>query len=154
MIDRDALEKFIETKLEGTSYFPVDLQITPANDIRIEIDSDESVDIDFCTDLTRAIEAEFPRDDEDYSLEVGSAGLTSPFKVRRQFVKNIGNTIDVLSRDGRKYTGTLLEAGDDSFRISIRVKEKPEGAKRPVEVEKELTFGYSDINRAQWHFEF
>lgn len=106
MIDKTALSSFIEKQLEGTDLFLVELRISAGNEICVEIDSDTSVDIDECVALTRAIEGEFSRDDEDYELEVGSAGLTSPFKVKRQYVKNIGHEVETLSADGKKYRGS------------------------------------------------
>lgn len=109
MIDKTALTAFIEGRLENTDLYLVDVEVTPANEIRVEIDSDASVDIDRCVELTREIEQEFDRDVEDYELEVGSAGLTSPFKVLRQYEKNIGNEVEVLAADGRKYRGCFAK---------------------------------------------
>lgn len=154
MIDKKALEQFIEKELEGTSYFLVETSVTPNNEIKVEIDSLDSVDIDFCIALSREIEAEFPREPEDYELEVGSAGFTSPFKVRKQYEKNIGNEVEVMARDGKKYTGVLQEVGDTDFAILATVKEKPEGAKRPVEVTRELRFPYNAVNSVKYLFRF
>ncbi|MDE7437611.1 MAG: ribosome assembly cofactor RimP [Muribaculaceae bacterium] len=154
MIDKKALEQFIEKELEDTSYFLVETSVTADNVIKVEIDSLDSVDIDFCIDLSRKIEAEFPREPEDYELEVGSAGFTSPFKVRKQYEKNIGNEVEVMARDGKKYTGVLQEAGDSDFAILATVKEKPAGAKRPVEVTREMRFTYDAVNSVKYLFKF
>ncbi len=154
MTDKKALEHFIERELEGTSYFLVGVNVTASNEIKVDIDSFESVDIDFCVSLTRRIEDEFPREPEDYELEVGSAGLTSPFRVRKQYEKNLGNDVEVMARDGKKYTGTLTEVGEESFTIESTVKEKPEGSKRPIEVTKEFKFGYDAVNSVKYLFKF
>lgn len=154
MIDKDALQKFIESRLDGTEYFLVDIKVSPANEIVVEIDSMKSVDIDFCIELTRAIEDAFPREPEDYELEVGSSGLTSPFKVHRQFEKNIGNRVEIITRDGRKLRGILAEVMSDKFIVVVSVKEKPEGAKRPVEVSRELTFDYKDVKSVCYDLQF
>lgn len=145
MIDKKAIEDFVAARLDGTDYFPVEVTVTPSDEIKVEIDSMSAADIDFCVKLTREIEEAFPRDDEDYELEVGSAGLTSPFKVRRQYDKNIGQDVEVLSRDGKKYKGTLISAGDEGFRIRTQEKVKPEGAKRPVLTDVDRDFAYSDV---------
>ena len=152
MIDKEALKKFVESRLGNTPFFLTDLRVSPANEIVVEIDSDDSVE--FCMELTRAIEAEFSRDDEDYELEVGSAGLTSPLKVRRQYLKYIGEELDVLTTDGRKLRGVLREAGDDTFTLSVTVKEKPEGAKRPVTVEKDVIIPYAQVKKAVYVLKF
>lgn len=154
MIDKKALTEFIEKKLEGTDLFLVDVEVSPANEIRVEIDSDTGVDIDRCVELTRDIEQEFDRDTEDYELEVGSAGLTSPFKVKRQYEKNIGREVEVLSADGKKYKGLLRQVGPDSFTIVCEEKVKPEGAKRPVIEKVEHTFGYDGVKYTKYLLQF
>lgn len=154
MIDRTALEDFIKSRLQGTEYFPVDITVSNANEIKVEIDSMGNVDIDYCIELSRAIEKAFPRDDEDYELEVGSAGFTSPFKVRQQYIKNIGNRVEVLTSDGRKLFGRLVEAGDDSFTVETVIKVREPGAKRPVEKTQAETFPYSGVKSVKYDFEF
>ncbi len=94
------------------------------NTIVVEIDSLRGVDIDDCTRLTRQIEETFDRDVEDYELEVGSAGLTAPFKVRGQYEKNIGNEIEVPTRDGRKLSGVLTAINPEGTVFTMTVKEK------------------------------
>lgn len=154
MIDKTALTEFIERHLEGTDLYLVDVTVSGDNEITVEIDSDTMVDIDRCVELTRAIEEEFDRDREDYELEVGSSGLTSPFKVRRQYVKNLGREIEVLSCDGKKYKGVLRDAGDSTFTIESEEKVKPEGAKRPVLEKVDRTFGYGDVKYAKYLLQF
>lgn len=154
MIDRQQLADYINSRLEGTNHFLVDVTVTPDNRITVEIDSDGNTDIDTCVELTRAIEAEFDRDKEDYELEVGSAGLTAPFKVLRQYTKNIGNEVETLASDGKKYRGRLAAAGHDSFTIVCTEKVRPEGAKRPVEQEVEHTFPYSGVKYTKYLLQF
>lgn len=154
MIDKHALSEFIESKLADTDYFLVDVEVSKENEIRVEIDSKENVDLDFCIELTRAIEEAFPRDDEDYELEVGSAGLTSPLKVRAQYDKNLNNPVEVLTKDGRKLYGTLISADEDGFVVSGMVKVRKEGAKRPVEELREERFGYGDVKYVKYDLQF
>lgn len=154
MIDKTVLTEFIEKQLEGTDLFLVDLTISGDNEIKVEIDSDTSVDIDRCVELTREIEDAFNRDDEDYELEVGSSGLTTPFKVKRQYDKNIGNDVEVLAKDGKKYKGMLRSAADDSFTIVSEEKVKPEGAKRPVVEKVERTFDYGEVKYTKYLLQF
>ena len=104
MIDKELLKASVEKAIEGTDLFIVDIKVSPQNEIVVELDSPGSIDIDTCAAVTRAIEKEFDRDVEDYELEVGSAGLTSPFKVKEQYEKNLGNDIEVLTRDGARDT--------------------------------------------------
>lgn len=152
MIDKELLTNTVKDAIEGTGIFLVDVTISPANDIVVEIDSADGIDIDQCVDITRRIEAVFDREVEDYSLEVGSAGITAPFKVKGQYVKNIGNDVEVLTTDGRKLRGTLAEVGDDAFTIEVPVKVKAPGAKRPtVELQPE-TFKFADCKSVKYCF--
>ena len=114
--------------MEGTDLFLVDVRISKDNNIVVEIDSDTSVDIDECIRLNRLVESEFDRDEEDYELEIGSAGLTSPLRVERQYHKNEGNEVEVLTADGRKLKGILKSADADGFVLTVVKKVKPEGA--------------------------
>ncbi|MDE7496555.1 MAG: ribosome assembly cofactor RimP [Muribaculaceae bacterium] len=154
MIDRQALSQFIESRLEGSDCFLVDLEIGADNDITVEIDSDSRVDIERCIELTHDIENEFDRDVEDYSLEVGSSGITSPFKVLRQWRKNVGAEIEVLTADGRKLHGVLRAAGEESFTLAVTEKVRHEGAKRPVEETRDIEIPYSGVKRAECVLKF
>ena len=104
--------------------------------------------------MTRAIEVAFDREEEDYELEVGSAGLTSPFKVKGQYVKNIGNEVEVLAADGKKYKGVLKEVTDEGFVIVGEEKVKKEGAKRPVLEEVSREFKYNQVKSTKYLLQF
>lgn len=154
MIDKASLKEFIENQLQDTDLFLVDLTIDKDNHITVEIDSDNVVDIDECVALTKEIEAAFNRDDEDYELEVGSAGITSPFKVRRQFLKNVGREVEVLTKEGKKMSGILKDAGDEAFTVIMKEKVKREGAKRPEIEEVAHTFNYGDVKQTKYLLKF
>ncbi len=139
MIDKELLTRTVTDTIAGTDLFVVDIKVTPANEITVEIDSATGVDIDACAAITRRIEDVFDRDVEDYELEVGSAGITSDFRIRAQYDKNLGNDVEVLTADGRKLRGVLTAVAegdgadtDVDFTIEMPVKVKEPGAKRPV----------------------
>lgn len=99
MIDKTKLRAAVEDAIKGKGVFVTDITVSPDNDIVVEIDSADGVDLDTCADITRKIEAELPsRDEEDYSLEVGSAGITAPFKVVEQYTKNLGKEVEVFHK--------------------------------------------------------
>ncbi len=154
MIDKQALSEVISANL-GDDLFLIDVTVSRDNVIVVEIDAYErSVTIDDCVALTRAVEAEFDRDVEDYELEVGSAGLTAPFKVKAQYDKNIGNPVEVLTADGRKLKGDLVAATDDDFTVAIEKMVKPEGAKRKVRVVENETLKYNEIKYTKYLIQF
>ncbi|MBO5053578.1 MAG: ribosome assembly cofactor RimP [Muribaculaceae bacterium] len=134
MIDKTLLTETVAKAIADTDLFIVSINITSDNNITVTLDSPSGVDIDQCVRLTREIEATFDRDIEDYELEVGSAGLTAPMTVLPQFKMNIGNPVEILTRDGRKLHATLTDVTDDLSAITVTVptKVKEPGAKRPT----------------------
>lgn len=145
MIDKTALEQVIHEALEGSKLYLVTLQVSKDNVIDIALDSDEDITIDDCVAVNDAVHAAFDRDEEDYELTVGSYGITSPLLLPRQYRKNVGYEVEVLTADGRKLKGVLADADDEGFTLSMTVKRKLEGKKRPELVEEQERFNYSDI---------
>ncbi len=156
MIDKQQLIEVVNEALVNTDAFLVEVKISPSNEIVVEIDSDTSVDIDTCAKLTRTIESRFDREVEDYELEVGSAGLTSPFKVRRQYEKNIGNEVEVLTKDGRKLYGELLMVNEEGteFTIAVPEKVKEPGMKRPEIRLTEVTLPIEGTKYVKYQLKF
>ena len=154
MLDATEIRDFVEKTLEGSDLFLVDVKVKPDNLIEVEIDSDSPISIEQCEKLTREIESEFDRDKENYTLEVGSAGITSPFKVKRQYLKNIGKEVEVVLKDGKKLTGVLKAANDQNFTVVTKEKVKKPEAKRPVIEEVEHTLGYDDVKQTKYILKF
>lgn len=154
MIDKAKVSKIVDEWLDGKDYFVVDISVSPDDKVVVEIDHAEGVWIDDCVELSRYIESRLNRDEEDYELEVGSAGIGQPFKIPRQYQIHIGDDVEVMTSDNRKLTGTLKDANDDHFTIIIKEKIKPEGSKRPVLTDRELTFSYGDVKYTKYLLSF
>ena len=75
MIDKNVVRNLVEEWLQDKEYFLVDVEISPDDRIVVEIDHADGVWIEDCVELSRYIEDRLDRDEEDYELEVGSAGL-------------------------------------------------------------------------------
>ena len=150
MIEKKVVSQLIEEKLASSSNYLVDVVIKPGNLIVVEIDNDEAVSIDDCAELSRHLD----RDVEDYELEVGSAGITSPFKVLRQYVKNIGNEVEMLLKNGSKLTGVLKSADENGVVVSVEKKVKPEGAKRKVTVVEDESYTFDEIKYTKYLIRF
>ncbi|MEI6753292.1 MAG: ribosome assembly cofactor RimP [Paludibacter sp.] len=154
MILKDAINQIVENYLIETNYYLVDVKITPDNRISVEIDSFDGVSIDFCAELNKHIETQFDREVEDYELEVSSAGLTEPFKVLKQYEKNFGNEVEVLTKTGKKLSGILTAANESDFELEIERTEKSEGSKRKVTVIEHITFKYEEIKHTKYIIRF
>jgi ribosome maturation factor RimP len=155
MIDKSLVAERAQQYLDesGSDSFLVDVAVKPGNYIVVEIDSVEGIDIEECVALSRFIEAGLDRDAEDFELEVGSAGITSPFKVLRQYEKNIGNQVEVLTRAGIKMSGVLTEADADGFVIVVTKLVKLEGAKRKTAVEENVRLAYDEVKYTKYKFQ-
>ena len=145
MIDRNIVSGIVNEWLEDKEYFLVDVSVSPDDKIVVEIDHAEGVWIDDCVELSRFIESKLDREEEDYELEVGSAGIGQPFKVLKQYLIHIGKEVEVLTRDGKKLEGVLKDANEENITLTVLKKVKPEGAKRPKLVEEDITYTYNDI---------
>ncbi|OAV64341.1 Ribosome maturation factor RimP [Bacteroidales bacterium Barb6XT] len=154
MIDKQKVVRLAEEGIAVTTHFLTDVTVTPDNVIVVEIDNDQAVSIDDCAALSRFIESRLDRDAEDYELEVGSAGVTSPFKVLRQYVKNIGNEVEVLLKKGVKLTGILKAADEQGIILAVEKQVKPEGAKRKEIVQEEHTYIYEEIKYTKYLIRF
>ena len=154
MIESKALQTFIERELEGSDLFLVDLRISKDNVIEVELDSELPVSIEDCEKLSRAIETEFAKEMEDYTLEVGSAGLTSPLKVLRQYRKYVGKEVEVITKDGQKLTGILKDADDKGIVLTYDQKVKKEGMKRPVKETVDRQLSYGEIKQTKYLLKF
>lgn len=154
MIDRNVILQLVEEKLASTEMFLVDVEVKTGNIIVVEIDSDEAVSIDDCVALSRWLEEHLDRDKEDFELEVGSAGITSPFKVLRQYVKNIGNEVEILLKAGVKLTGVLKEADENGIVVTVEKQVKPEGAKRKITVQEDQSYTYDEIKYTKYLIRF
>lgn len=153
MIDKELLRSVIEDKLSPTDCFLVSLTVSSTNSIVVAIDSATSVNLDFCIELTQYIEQKFDRDAEDYSLEVGSYSISEPFVDSRQYVKNIGRTIEILTLEHKKIRGILLNADSAGFTVETETKEQLEGQKRKTIVTRQTSFAYNDVKSTKLYFQ-
>lgn len=154
MIDKNVVSEIVEAYLKDTPDYLVDVVVAPGNVITVEIDNDESVNIDECVALSRHIESKLDRDAEDFELTVTSAGLTSPFKTLRQYKKYEGKEIETLTRKGEKLKGVLKSADENGFTVTIAKMARPEGAKRKTEVHEDLRLGYEDVKYTKYLIRF
>ena len=150
VIDTKTIRKMSEEFLEGTPGFVVDVHVAVGNVIRISLDNDNRTSIEDCMALSRHIEGSFDREEEDFSLDVGSPGLDQPIKVLRQYKKLIGKQVMVLPKVGKKIEGELISIEDSegemsSLVLKTREKKRIEGRKAKQWVEEEHTFNASEL---------
>jgi ribosome maturation factor RimP len=136
-----------EALVETPSLFLIDLVITDAFKVIITLDDDNGVVLQDCIDISRAIDASLDREEQDYSLEVASAGVSSPLKKIRQYKKNIGRTL-IVKTNTENIEAELVEANDDFVILSWKAREPKKIGKGKETVEKTLQIPYGDIKEA------
>ena len=141
MIDKFKVLDIVKDVLEGSDKYLINMKITPDNRIFVDLDGDNGINIDDCIEVSRAIENSLNRDEEDFELNVSSAGADSPLKMPRQYRRHVGRELSVEPFEGAKVEGVLTEAGDSQFTI------KTKGSKK--EPSQELTFAYEDVKTAR-----
>lgn len=154
MIEKRTVSSIVEEWLQGKDYFLVDVNVNADNKIVVEIDHAEGVWIEDCVELSKFIESKLNRDEEDFELEVGSAGIGQPFKVLQQYQIHIGEDVEILTKTGEKLTGVLKEADENKFVVSVQKKVRVEGAKRPKLVEEDMAFDYNEIKYTKYLISF
>lgn len=154
MIDTKKITAIAEQKLEGSDLFVVECTCNPQNEVELIIDSDTSVGIDACAELSRAVEAELDRDAEDFSLTVMSAGIGSELRSLRQYRKLVGNPVEVLLANGIKLLARLDEVSDDAITLSYEEKQTVEGKKRKQLVKVSRTYPFSEIKYTKEWLDF
>ena len=130
MIETKKIIEAAERHLEGSDMFVVECTSTPGNEIELTIDSDTSVGIDACAELSRAVEAQFDRDEEDFSLTVMSAGIGSELKSLRQYRKLTGKSAEVLLTSGVKKSWPSWRRSPTKASPSPTRRSRPSRAKR------------------------
>lgn len=154
MIDKNVVKKLVEEWLQDKEYFLVSIEISPDDRIVVEIDHADGVWIEDCFALSKYIEDHLNRDEEDYELEVGSAGLGQPFKVPQQYINFIGKEVEVLDADGKKVKGILKAVEGNDFTVGVEEKVKVEGKKRPVKQEVDHVYQMDKVKYTKYIISF
>jgi ribosome maturation factor RimP len=145
MITKEQIENLIKPKIDEEDLFQVEVSVNSSNKISVFIDGDKGVTIDQCMSLSRFIEQNLNRDEEDYELDVSSSGLDLPLKVQRQYIKNIGRSVAIILKNGQKLTGKLVNANDDGINLEVEKNVVLEGKKRKQKITEIMPLNYSDI---------
>lgn len=153
MINKDIIKTWVEEWLTKGDYFLVDI-IMDGDRIVIEIDHADGVWIEDCAELSRFLQEKGGDELGDYEMEVGSAGIGQPFKVEQQYKNHVGDEVEVLAADGKKFTGILKSVDAPAFVVTVKEKQVPEGKKRPVLVEVDKTFSMDEVKSTKYLINF
>lgn len=149
------VEKLLEAFFDqNPQLFLIDLSITGDNLIKVVIDGDQGVTVEDCVNASRAVEHNLDREEEDFALEVTSAGATAPLVNLRQYAKNIGRELEITTTHGERFEGALAKADEENITIQWKAREPKPVGKGKVTVKKEAVIGLNDIKEAKVMIKF
>ncbi|MDP4843902.1 MAG: ribosome assembly cofactor RimP [Salibacteraceae bacterium] len=132
MISEQKIKDLVEEKIVDTSFFIVDVKVGLGNKVSVELDGDQGITIDDCVSISRHIESSLDREEEDFALQVSSAGLDRPLRHHRQYLKNIGREVELITKDGNTLEGVIKSANDQL------VLELPASKKKKLPAREEI----------------
>lgn len=146
MIEKRRIQQLVDDFIaKEKGFFLVSLKVGGGNQIEVRVDSFAGIKMGDCVRLSRHIEGSLDREEEDFSLQVASAGLGEPFKVFQQYEKNIGRKVDVKLKGGEKILGKMLSAiADEGIVLETKNREKIGKKKQVVVKEHKLAFEQID----------
>jgi len=149
LIKESYIRGLVEEKIQDMNYFIVSVQVSSSNAIRVEIDGDKGVNINDCVQISRHIESNLDREEEDFELVVSSAGMDQPFKILRQYQRYLGREVEVKVKGGDKLKGKLLAASEYQVELEITEKRKIEGKKKKQMVTEQKIVPMDQVNETK-----
>ena len=148
-MDKQLVENLVQTALgENPELFLVDLTIGADNKISVTIDGDSGVPLNECIRVSRAVEQNLDREEEDFSIDVATPDIAKPLLLTRQYQKNVGRTLAVKT-ETEKYEGELVEANAENITLQWKAREPKPVGKGKVTVEKTVTLTYQEVKEAK-----
>ena len=148
-MNRDRVKQLVDEALEeNASLFLIDLEYGANNHIKVVVDGDTGVPLSECIRISRKVEHNLDRDEEDFSLEVTSPSITDPIVDFRQYNKNIERTLKVKTAEG-KFEGKLIEVTTEDITLKWKTREPKPVGKGKITVEKQEIIPLSEIQEAK-----
>ena len=148
-MNQAALKDIIDEALAlNESLYLIELSISVNNKVQVVIDGDNGVSLSETMRISRAINDNFDREVEDFSLEVGTPDIAHPLKVKRQYIKNLNRILKVKTEE-EELEGTLVTADEDKIVLQWKAREPKPVGKGKVTVDKTATLEYIEIKEAK-----
>ena len=138
-----------EAITDNLELFLIDFKISPDNKIYVEVDGDNGVSLKECIRISRGIEHNLDRENEDFSLEVTTPDVSNPLKVKRQYNKNLNRILILKLKDGSTIEGTLKRVEADEIDLEWKAREPKPIGKGKITVIKRATVLFEDILEAK-----
>ena len=149
MMNQERVLKLLDEAVqENESLFVISVDFLSGNKIVVIVDGDQGIPLSECVRISRHIEHNLDREEEDFSLEVSSVDISLPLQVERQYQKNIGRILKVKTAE-EQFEGTLTEVSNQKIELRWKAREPKPIGKGKVTVEKKATIAFKDIIEAK-----
>jgi ribosome maturation factor RimP len=152
MIQKEIVRKLAQERIDERfpDVFIVAISISSKNIIKVELDKLNSyVSIEECVAVSRNIEHNLDREEQDFELSVSSAGLDQPLRVLKQYEKNIGKDVESILKDGNKIEGILKSFNEKELTLSTSRLDKKEGSKKKEIIVEDITLPMTKIKETK-----
>ncbi|MDB4324344.1 ribosome assembly cofactor RimP [Crocinitomicaceae bacterium] len=152
MISKKKVADLIYERIEelDNGLFVVTLNISSANSINVELDKHEgNVSVKDCMSVSRNVEHNLDREEEDFQLHVSSAGLDNGLRVFAQYKKNIGRNVKVKLHDGEDLEGKMIDATPDKIIIQTSRQERIEGKKKKQTIVEDIELAIEKVKETK-----
>lgn len=152
MISKNRVMELIDERIAelDNGLFVVSLKISSSNSIVVELDKYEGgVSVQDCVSVSRNIEHNLDREEEDFELSVTSAGLDKGLRVFPQYKKNIGREVEVKLIEGADIKGKMIDATEEQIVIQTTRKEKVEGKKKKEIIVEDHVLPMSNVKETK-----
>ena len=148
-MNQERVKELLQEALsENDSLFLIDLQFLANSKIKVIVDGDEGVPLSECVRISRKIEHNLDREEEDFSLEVTTPDIAHALKLKRQYKKNLHRTLKVKT-ETEKFEGELVSVTEDNITLQWEAREPKPLGKGKQTVEKTVVLPYEDIKEAK-----
>jgi ribosome maturation factor RimP len=149
-MDKIKIKNLVDNAIEeNLNLFLIELKFLPNNKILVEVDGDHGISLKECVRISRAVEHNLDREEEDFSLEVTSPDIAKPLIVKRQYRKNINRTLEVILIDNSKIEGVLKNVNEITIELEWKAREPKPIGKGKITVVKNKTIPFKDILEAK-----
>jgi len=152
MIDKKKVLKFIDERIQelDENLYVVDLTISASNVIHVSLDKISGrVSIEECMSISRNVEHNLDREKEDFELNVSSAGLDRPLSHWNQYKKHQGKRVKIVTTEGKKIEGQLVQVEKDFIRLENEKIVKIEGTKKKETLTEEFVLPFNQIKETK-----
>mgnify|MGYP003966823995 CR=1 FL=1 len=155
IMDNATLTTLVQEQLDQLDAFAVELNLGSDMHIKVHADLNEGhISVAQLRQITRAIKGELGEDFEDYSIEVSSPGMFTPFVVEAQYKKNIGRSVVATMLNGNEHKGKLTAYDGESVTLTWRERVPKPVGKGKVTTDMSVTLTLTDIKQLILDFKF